>query len=48
LPALRGRQLRRQLITARLAVLLVLQAIGFGGLGEDLASGLLVIAVGVM
>ena len=43
-PALRGRQLVRQLVAARVAELLVFLGIDRVGLGEDLARDLLVIA----
>ena len=43
-PALRGRQLARQLVAARVAELLVFLGIDGVGLGEDLARDLLVIA----
>ena len=46
-PALRRAQVLGQLVTARLAVELVLAPVGLGGLGEDLARDLLVVAIGV-
>jgi hypothetical protein len=43
-PALRGRELRRQLVAAPLAELLVLLSVDAPGLLEDLARDLLVVA----